>query len=118
MPLLVTGDPFDTVAHQREDFFYRYCDGRYVAFADAGVTFIPHGVGSTVWSAMLGKDDNANWDDNDIDVPPATVGQLKVGNWVRLGLLVVLALLPLPWVWLNPTSAIATASIAENEKQV
>jgi hypothetical protein len=28
----------------------------------------------------------------------------RLGNWVRLAILLVVALFPLPWMWLNPTS--------------
>jgi len=32
------------------------------------------------------------------------VKKVKVGNCLRLALFVLLALLPVPWVWLNPKS--------------
>jgi len=117
LQMLVNGDPVSTGSHQREDFFYRYFSGRHVTFADGGTTFVPHGVGATVWSAMLGKDDGVTWDDNEIDVPPFIVRQLRVGNCLRLALLCGLTLFPLPWVWLNPTSGTTPASNAETEKK-
>jgi hypothetical protein len=96
--------------HRWENFFYEYTGGRQVALADGSVRYISNGVQPEVWSALLGAEDGVRWKDDDLDVADHIQRRLKVGNCVRLALFVILVLLPLPWVWLNPKSRIASAA--------
>jgi hypothetical protein len=67
---------------------------------------------------MLGKNDGVAWKDHDLE-PTTVVKRLNVGFCLRLAMFCVVVLFPIPWVWLNPTSNIASASItrAENKGQ-
>jgi hypothetical protein len=89
-----------------------------VVFGDGAVRIIPHGISRRTWSAMLGKNDGVAWKDHDLE-PTTVVKRLNVGFCLRLAMFCVVVLFPIPWVWLNPTSNIASASItrAENKGQ-
>lgn len=115
LKLLVAGEPGFGGNHQHQSFLYRYLKGRNVVFADGRVKFVEHGLDRQVWSALLGKDDGVAWDDDDLEGQPETTRQLRVDNCVRLALIVGLALIPLPWVWLNPTSGGTPASTVDVE---
>jgi len=104
LDILVEGEPIAACNDHREDFFYKYKGGRNVAFADGSIRHVPHGIGRTVWSALLEKSDDVVWDDDDLNRTAVIVKRLRVDNCLRLAVLCVLFLFPIPWVWLNPTS--------------
>ncbi len=94
--------------HKSEGFFYRYYHGRNMAMADGSVRFAGNRVGQEVWSALFIVNDGTVWDDRDLSARFTGGRQVNVGNCIRLGLFIVLALFPLPWVWLNPTSDVGS----------
>ena len=103
--LLSSIDAEGTGYHRSETFFYEYYLGRQVLLADGSVRFVPHGVSRDVWSSLLTVDDGGPHIDDDMQVSPSVITErLKVGNCCRFGLFMLLVLLPLTWVWLNPTS--------------
>ena len=105
--LLSSTDAEGTGWHRRETFFYEYYDGRHVLLADGAVRFLTHGLGRDVWSSLLTVDDGVPDVDDDVQATTSvTTKRLKVGHCCRFGLFILLVLLPLPWVWLNPTSAL------------
>ena len=99
--LFASADPYSAKGHHiYEHFFYEYSGGRHVALADGHVRFISHGVDRETWSALLTIEDGSPADD--WTTTGNTASRLRVGNCCRLAIFVVLALFPLPWVWLNP----------------
>jgi hypothetical protein len=116
--VLVEGEIAAAGNHYRKEVFYEYYSGRNVVFGDGAVRIIPHGISRRTWSAMLGKNDGVAWKDHDLE-PTTVVKRLNVGFCLRLAMFCVVVLFPIPWVWLNPTSNIASASItrAENKGQ-
>ena len=94
--------------HKSEGFFYRYYHGRNMAMADGSVRSAGNRVGQEVWSALFIVNDGTVWDDRDLSARFTGGRQVNIGNCIRLGLFIVLALFPLPWVWLNPTSNVGT----------
>jgi hypothetical protein len=110
--LLASTDPQSAGGHRREEFFFDYYFGRGILFADGSVHFVSHGVDRNVWSALLTLDDGgprADWEAGAYG-PAVTSRKLKLGNCVRLAMFVCLVFFPLPWVWINPTSAAGVQS--------
>ncbi|NLF68416.1 MAG: DUF1559 domain-containing protein [Candidatus Anammoximicrobium sp.] len=91
--------------HRREDFFYEYSGGRYVATADGRVSYQFYGLPRDVWSALLTIDDGVATSELDWTVGADDWKRPKVGNFYRLAVFVLLTLLPLPWVWRKPKPA-------------
>ena len=108
LAVLATGDIDFASPHRSESFFFEYAGGRQVALADGSVLYVSVGVEQWVWAALLGTDDRVPWSDADLTAQ-VVHRRLKTANCVRLTLFVLLALFPLPWVWLNPTSGLGTS---------
>ena len=89
--------------HTREDFFAKYYS-RGIAWADGNTGFVKPGIGRATWSAMLTVDGGERWSTNDLEPSSSAYEEVKWENYARIAVLGVLTLLPLPWVWLNPTS--------------
>jgi hypothetical protein len=51
---------------------------------------------------IAGDDDDPNWDLAS-STALAETSRLRIGNCIRLTIFIILAALPLPWVWINPT---------------
>ena len=98
--LLCSNDEDVPIRHMTENFFFRYYWDRHVAFGDGEVRSLGKDVGPAVWSDVLIRDDGNGWTEDDLPKSFATK-QFKVGNWLRLGILIVLVVLPLPWVCRN-----------------
>ena len=97
---LTTWDPASLESgHKQEDFFYERWTGRNTAFADGSVRFLPHALSQDVASAILLRDDDANYDSEKLDFDFESVSRLRLDNCFRLGLFILIVLLPLPWVW-------------------
>lgn len=92
--------------HEFDHFFCRTFFGRHVATADGSIHFCPHGASTANWSALLQRDDRAGWDGEGVEGPATFPKRLNVGNCLRFAFFLGLVVLPLPWVWLNPTSSV------------
>jgi hypothetical protein len=104
MAHLSSSDPQNLGPHRSESFFYEYMGGRHAALADGGTNFFSDGMDPRVWFACItidGRDVPADLTSSRV----VRLKKMKVANWLRLGGLVALFVLPLPWVWLNPTSS-------------
>lgn len=73
------------------------------AMADSRIVLVGSEADRDVWSSILNIADGREWTDSDLDAA-CTFRRPKIGNWVRLGLFVLVAIFPLPWVWLNSRS--------------
>lgn len=103
-------DPDAPVGHRNEDYFHSQFRGRMVVMVDASTRFVRAGVPSSVWSQMLTVNDGAILPDTlvpTVDAPR----KLRIGNCIRMGMWIALLLLPLPWVWLNPKSAVLSRTM-------
>jgi hypothetical protein len=102
---LSSSDPQTHGPHWSEDFFYDYLGGgRHAACADGSVQFYSDTTWPSVWFEIMtidGRDMPAELDAPRVVRPK----KVKVANWLRLGALLTLLVLPVPWVWLNPTSS-------------
>ena len=105
---------FEPGAHRFENFFYVRYMGRNVAFIDGRVKFLYHPLDRTTASELFKVSDGASMshDDTEHDYeyvrevllaadPPRIRRRLKLGNCLRLSSLILLSILPLPWVWLG-----------------
>jgi prepilin-type processing-associated H-X9-DG protein len=101
--MLVSTDLTTKRNHTLDDFFYRYSAGRNAAWADGHVYYLGIGMERDSASAVLGTS-NGVAEGFDPSSGPVIAPRPNVGNWFRLGVFAVLAVFPLPWVWLNPTS--------------
>jgi hypothetical protein len=103
---LTTSVPKSQGGHGSEDFFHEYYHaGRNTMFGDVSVRFIPNGDYRDIWSKLLTIDDGGSVHIlNTLRSDSFTYRKLKLGNCIRVAIFVLLFFLPLPWVWLNPTS--------------
>ncbi len=106
LEVLASEDMAAAGSHKSEGFFYQYYHGRNMAMADGSVRFAENRVNQEVWSTLFILNDGTAWDDRDLSARFTRGRQINVGNCIRLGVFIVLALFPLPWVWLNPTSSV------------
>lgn len=86
--------------HWKDTVLYEYLHGGHVLFADGEVRFAPGGTDQATWRGLLTIDDalpGQDWDR--IAATSFRVRRLRIGNCLRLAAFVVLALLPLRWVW-------------------
>ncbi len=110
LDLLTGNDATKTGNHRSEDFFHRYYHGRNMAMADGSVRYSGNCVDRETWQALLEVDDGASWDEDKLSATLASARQLQVGNCVRLGIFLLVVLLPLPWVWINPSNTVAKSA--------
>lgn len=103
--VLTIEDPRQANGHHDEDRYYVYHHGRHVLMGDGSVRFIPSTAPADAWRAALTVDDGRTADELEVPVDYDHPNRVpKVGNWVRWWTFVVLCVLPLPWVFWNPTS--------------
>jgi hypothetical protein len=90
--------------HRRRDFFYDRYVGRNIAIADGSVRFLPAALSDKAASELLIRNDRTPLVAFDFEVSPEfrPVHRLRLGNCLRLGGFVLIALFPLPWVWRRP----------------
>ena len=107
LPVLSSLDGETAKGHLSGDSLYDYFSGRHILLADGSHRFMWHGLDSDVWQGLLLIADGSG-DEWDSAAPRGEVRseKLKVGNCVRLGVFLFLAIFPLPWVWLNPRSEV------------
>ncbi|MBT6156958.1 MAG: DUF1559 domain-containing protein [Planctomycetaceae bacterium] len=101
--LLGSADPGAIGSHQRKEFFFEYQPVRHVALADGRVGSAPAGLNAEFAEQLLIVDDGGppgDWDTSPLASQPHR--KLRMFNTFRFALFAVLAVLPLPWVWLNP----------------
>ena len=102
---LTNVDPRTACGHHDEDFFYKYHHGRFVMFGDGSIDFASAMAPRDYWQAgLLATDDKSP---HDVEFAAGRFREnrvIRTRNWIRLGCFVIVALFPLPWVWLNPTS--------------
>lgn len=97
---LLASTDWEDAVHVREGFFYRTITGRNVAFADGAQRFVPPITDKSV--AELFRINDGFVDLAILDgPPPATARKPQYGNWLRLGVFLILVFLPLPWVWIS-----------------
>ncbi len=111
LDVLTSNDPRVAGAYRTAPwFFYEHeyvPETRNVVFADGHADSIPHGVDRQTWKQLLTIDDGVpaeGWD----AVSTTTYGKknLRIGNCCRFAVFVVLALMPLPWVWRHLTTTL------------
>ena len=100
-----SSDPQPVGLHRSEDFFFEYYKGRHVACVDGSVHFVYCGVKPDVWSALLIIDEGKKRSELDLRGSGHGIRRVKLGNWFRLTIFVLLVVLPLPWVWLRKRPA-------------
>jgi hypothetical protein len=82
--------------------------GRHVLIADGSVHYASAHLDRSRWDAVL----SINGGDGDLSEDLTATGQfaeakrLRVGNCIKLGVFLILTVLPLPWVWLKSVSEI------------
>ncbi len=107
LDLLTSTDPREAELHASEDDFYEYPGGHQVLLADGSTQFIPQGTNRETWRRLLVIDDGVVG-----NVPWVDVGhgrwprRAKVVNHIAFWTFVVLAVLPLPWVFVRPRSGL------------
>ena len=104
LDLLTSPDSDQPRLHAIDDYFYEYPGGRNVLMADGSVRFVAHGIDRETWRTLLVVDDGivepAAWDDAEYTL---SLRWAKVGNHVVFWTFIVLAVLPLLWVFTDPS---------------
>ncbi|MEX0819228.1 MAG: DUF1559 domain-containing protein [Pirellulaceae bacterium] len=100
--LLTSRDPHRHSGHIYRSFFYEWSPGRNIALADGSVKFIARGIEVDDAKRLLTANDGEPLDVNEIRGTILDTRRLRLGNCMRLGMFVLLALWPLPWVWIHP----------------
>ncbi len=107
---LTSTDPDQIGGHRSEGFFHVQFMGRNAAMVDGSTKFLYGSLSRNSWSQLLLRprrsETRGGWTRRGT-TPPA---KLKIGNCIRLGVWIVVALFPLPWVWINPTSVQTNAT--------
>ena len=113
---VTSDDPNDGGPHETSDFFFRYTGGRNVLLADSSVAFYYDDVGHENWTRLL------SGDASDVPAGPESISKfarvrgVRVGNWLRLSVFVVLSSAPLPWVFRKRGTANAGKAAARTEQ--
>ena len=94
------------LGHSHVDEFHEWHTGRHLLLADGSVRFIPHGITENDWRRWLTIADGSSglWEDSTQVRDVTRIKAFRVDRFVHFVILVLAALLPLPWVWLNPRS--------------
>lgn len=100
LPILTSVWPEQTDGHWSDGVFSRQFLGRHAAMVDGHVTFVPGGVSQELWRQLLQIDDGGDFSLDDVPTHVRTPRRIKInmGNCVRIGTWVAVALWPLPWV--------------------
>ena len=105
LDLLTDTDALTAFGHHEQDYFYKYPRGRFALFCDGAAHQFSPRVSKDWWRVSLLRDDGLTIEDvANRPLPDARDYVIRTRNWIRLGCFVIMALFPLPWVWLNPTS--------------
>lgn len=103
--LLAVTEPFSALGHHGQTFFRDHFYGRHFLMVDGSVRYASHHLDGDLARAVLtiaGDDVSRDWDVATGTALAAT-SRLRIGNCIRLTIFIILAVLPLPWVWINPT---------------
>ncbi len=105
LDLLTSPDPDQPRLHAIDDYFYEYPGGRNVLMADGSVRFVAHGIDRETWRTLLVVDDGvvepARWNDPEYTL---SLRRAKVANHVVFWTFIALAVLPLLWVFIDPST--------------
>ncbi|MEO8497516.1 MAG: DUF1559 domain-containing protein [Planctomycetota bacterium] len=97
--------------HGYEDFFHdRKLGGCQIALADGSVRFVAQQADDVASKLLIRRNDGEHFDLDSLQKNAAAPMPLRVGNRIRLGVIVLLALGPFPWVWIKPSQRIAPAT--------
>lgn len=111
--LLTSRDPHQRSGHMHRSFFYKWSTGRQVALADGSVKFLVQGIEADDTRRLLTVNDGELLEFDAIRGNPSFTRRLRIDNCIRLGVFVLLALWPLPWVWINPHGSRALIQLDE-----
>lgn len=103
--LLSEAEPFSAHGHHSQTFFQDHYYGRHFLIADGSARYASHHLDGDRVRAVLtiaGDDVSREWDVA-TSATLAEPSRLRIGNCIRLTIFILLAVLPLPWVWINPT---------------
>ncbi|MBC8355722.1 MAG: DUF1559 domain-containing protein [Planctomycetes bacterium] len=103
--------------HSYQSYFYESGIGRQVTLADGSVVFLGQGIRSDDAFRLLTRDDGMQIDIDNINDTAFELRRLHIGNWVRLGIFILVALWPLPWVWIHPHGTTGVVQKATNESE-
>jgi Protein of unknown function (DUF1559) len=99
---LTSRDPNRCSGHVSRTFFYEWSHGRNVALADGSIQYLIYGIETDHARRLLNVNDGGPLDFGDIRGTVLDTRRLRIDNCIRLSVFVLLALWPLPWVWINP----------------
>lgn len=101
---------FDT-GHITQSFFYEWANGRNSAFVDGSVHFLHGSIDRDAATQFLEIEDGQSLDTARLDgIGQIATQRLRIDNCIRLGIFVLIALWPLPWVWINPHGITSNAT--------
>lgn len=92
-------DVHDQAGHGYKTFFNSYFHGSNVAYADGRIRFLPYGIKESLYSRLLQANDGLEIRDEEFEHHHDAFHRRRYDNWYRLAVFVIMALLPLPWIW-------------------
>lgn len=95
--------------HMHQGFFYNTAYGRNILLADGSLQFVQGHLSEAIAVQLLDVDNEAP---STLD-GKSTVGyyrQANYGNWFRLAFFLLVAFLPMPWVWIRPNHALGRST--------
>ncbi len=108
--LLSSTDPGQVSGHWYEGFFSIAYAGRNAALGDGSVRYMAGGSSRELWSLLLQDRDGSKIDPADLEGRIHPPRKILYANYVRLGIWIIVALLPLLWGWNGPSSLRQTTS--------
>lgn len=88
--------------HRYEEFFYDQRGGNQIAMADGSVYFVAQQADQVASKLLITRNDGQRFSVDALQNNLAPPRPLHMGNCIRLGVLLLLVVLPFPWVWIKP----------------
>lgn len=99
---LLTSDQLAPHRYGGTQFFYDQRGGCQIALVDGLVYFVTQQANQVASELLITRSDGKRFRVDDLQNNVASSRPLRVGNCIRLGVFLLLAICPLPWVWISP----------------
>ncbi len=101
MELLTFEESAGRSVHVHQSFLYEWFAGRHIGLADGSTRFLQVGLLDEDARRLIMRDDGQSLDSNVVNTE-IRKPRLRSGNCFRVAVFALIALWPLPWVWIHP----------------